>query len=69
MDSSGTDDDCILDKAVQRFYVYVTTWELGLMVGYIHPLFSIKVFALMHIVLRFIRRNLLLHVKSVVVIK
>ena len=26
MDSSGTDDDCILDKAVQRFYVYVTTW-------------------------------------------
>ena len=23
MDSSGTNDDCILDKVVQRFYVYV----------------------------------------------
>ena len=26
MDFSGADDGCILDKAVQRFYVYVTTW-------------------------------------------
>ena len=43
--------------------------ELGLMVGYMHPLFSVKVFALMYIVLRFIKQNLLLHVKSVVVIK
>ena len=25
MDSNGTDEDYILDKAVQRFYVYVTT--------------------------------------------
>ena len=26
MDSSGTDDGCILDNTVQRFYVYVPTW-------------------------------------------
>ena len=51
MDSSGT-EDCILDKAVERFYVYITTWGTWVDGGVYTSLVFNEGLALTYIVLR-----------------